>query len=289
MPSSISHKRKLLVNAAKKKLRNSASSSVLKLSEKSKTISNTSTNNNNNNNSKSSSQLKDGKKTTQSTPAKSSSLPTPVKNQEANAKLADTTNSLGVRKTKNANKHAKSKKLMPKPAATNSTASPSREATPVDQSQIQIVHAFRFSKRELNALDARIKELTGKLDQLKANKVDPSEFADDYAKLESESSESMQSITNFFARQVKEIEQQYLDETSKAAQEYHDKRSEFKETLRLENEEMRRKIGDIADLSIDYNENHLFVTSAKRKLRSRCHNLNSNLNIDHLLDVNNLF
>ena len=256
MPSSISHKRKLLVNAAKKKLRNSASSSVLKLSEKSKTISNTSTNNNNNN--KSSSQLKDGKKTTQSTPAKSSSLPTPVKNQEANAKLADTTNSLGVRKTKNANKHAKSKKLMPKPAATNSTASPSREATPVDQSQIQIVQAFRFSKRELNALDARIKELTGKLDQLKANKVDPSEFADDYAKLESESSQSMQSITNFFARQVKEIEQQYLDETSKATQEYHDKKSEFKETLRLENEEMRRKIGDIADLSIDYNENKWF-------------------------------
>jgi hypothetical protein len=254
MTPSTSHKRKILVNAAAKKhLRNSSSSNILKVSDKSNTINSS----------------------TQRSAKKISSMLS-LKNGDESSKLSDSTN-FSVNKSKISSKHQKTKKIMPKLVDEE------------EKSEIKIDTAPTNHKMELNNLDAKIKELTDQLDKLKSNQFDPSEFSNEHDLLELESSENLQRINFFLDKQIKEIEKQFEDETQKATQEYYDKRSELKESLKLEHEEMRKKIADIADLNIDFNETLLLISSAKRKLRSRCNNLNSNLNIDHLLDVNSLF
>ena len=152
---------------------------------------------------------------------------------------------------------------------------------------------------EASLYEAKLNELTAKLVKLKASTpdelrrqsrgkvdVDMQQLLRDMDALESESSESLLKAKHYFHKQLVDIERQYEEETRRALQEFAEKRSELKESLRQEHEEMRRKCLEIAELSINYDEAYICSSNAKRKLRRRCNNPNANLNIDHLLDAN---
>jgi len=144
---------------------------------------------------------------------------------------------------------------------------------------------------ELSSLNARLDDLNVQLAQLRSphstaqfNHHHPElgQYLNEMCELESESDANLLKLKFFYDKQVIDVERQCESEMSKARQEFNEKRNELKETLRLEQEEARRKCSEIADLSIHYDEAFICSSNAKRKLRRRCNNVN--LNIDHLLE-----
>jgi hypothetical protein len=303
---STSGKRKSLTNANKKKIKNittcsaitntaattpntsnAASKTSLKLSEKSKRISTGS-------NVKKKKAVKKHKAIKISAMTVASIATSQIvvtnnekenENQEVVEKSSHKKSSPPTNKTKLKKKNKSTKRFTPLPLPLP------KLPTPTDSPSKYYAHD-QTKLNELSSLNARLDDLSVQLTQLRSPHStaqfhhhphpELSQYLNDICELESESDANLLKLKFFYDKQVVDVERQCESELSKARQEFNEKRNELKETLRLEQEEARRKCNDIADLSIHYDEAFICSSNAKRKLRRRCNNVN--LNIDHLLE-----
>jgi multidrug resistance efflux pump len=115
---------------------------------------------------------------------------------------------------------------------------------------------------EESLVDEKLKNLNQQLEKLKStNRFESLE-------LDAESNENLLKIKFIYDKQLNEIERQYEAETNKAIKDYNDKRTELKETLKMEHEEMRKKCAEISDLNIHYDETLIFSSNAKHGIIS---------------------
>jgi hypothetical protein len=207
--------------------------------------------------------------------------------------VKEVNNSVECNEKKTSPQKNKLKKQLKSTKRTIKQLSSSLSSTLKDESSSSPTHSLNQAKlNEFNYLNSRLDDLNAQLGLLKSHNIDLfsdsshpelKQYINQINELECESVASMQSLTFFYDKKVCDIEREYECDTNKAREEFLEKRTELKETLKQEQEEMRKKCTEIGELSINYDDEAFMCSShAKRKLRRRGKNVN--LNIDHLLD-----
>ena len=204
--------------------------------------------------------------------------------------VKEVNNSVECNEKKTSPQKNKPKKQLKSTKRTIKQLSSSLSSTLKDESSSSPTYSLNQAK--LNELNSRLDDLNAQLTLLKSHNIDLlsnsshpelKQYINDINELKCESVANMQSLTFFYDKKVCDIEREYECDTNKAREEFQEKRIELKETLKQEQEETRMKCAEIAELSINYDDEAFMCSShAKRKLRRRGKNIN--LNIDHLLD-----
>lgn len=148
-----------------------------------------------------------------------------------------------------------------------------------------LIHMCREEfERADKYLETRLDDLKKKLDTLRGvdllsssthRQVDPSEpyladFCSELDRLEQEAQGNLTSIRFWFEKEISEIEEHFKNECKRSIHEFQERRKELKDTLRNENEDVRRQI-EIERQTLDINSDVIEVKPAPtRNLRRRC-------------------
>lgn len=159
---------------------------------------------------------------------------------------------------------------------------------------------FEDKLRDLNDKLGKLRDVAISIDrkksietELKENEMNESvrhflsKYLNELEKLDQESNDKLNGLKEWHRREIEEIDETFKLENKKAVQEFHEKRKELKESLKIEHEEKRKKVEtdlNMLEINFDYFENKIFPT---RKLRRRTNHVNTP-NYDFLVDASSL-